>query len=282
MVGREVSFYYPNSTLVGICRGQQRAEALGSMSNERNDLTKLGVFVRAVIDIDHHVTDAGFPVLLDPGDCPMIAAMMAHSFKGGSFIGATNMAVKYLHDTFGRRAFYIPDHHCNFERRIRPADRPVRTVGYVGSIIGIDFNLKLLQSALENAGFEFKSLIVDTPADATREDVCTFIESLDIMVSFRKACYGVFRYSAMMPTLKILNALSFKVPIVCEQQEAYDSAGLSGCYVHVDDFGKTIEACEALRDIPDFYVSMVEPYYDSIVESYHIDTIVKKYLEVLP
>lgn len=270
-------FYGRTDSVSAHVRGEQMAEYLGVPYNPSTPIDGATVICVREVHVGRSVIDRAKYWYYDPGDDVQLfeaAARCLNSYSMG-LIAPTNRAVALYGDT-NHEVVVIPDFHCNFESVVRPVDRDVKTVGYVGSAVGFDYNFGIVHWKLNDAGFDFKICVVDAPEDNNRKRVCDFIESCDIMITHRKHVQGWRWPDVLMPQLKLINAGAFKVPIVSYPLPAYTYLGLNGCFLPVDGVEGIVKGCVALRDNSNLYKTIVERAYEH-AKDYHISEIAKLY-----
>lgn len=166
-------------------------------------------------------------------------------------------------DAIGDRVEYIPQHHCNFERELRDATRPVLTVGTIGVPGGCYFP--------EDKKEELKRNGIDLITEShfmNRQDVLDFYKKIDIQY------IGKRKGRAAKNPMRIMNAASFGIPSVAFTDPHY--AEMDGAYMGVDSWEEMTDAIMILRNSPDLYKKYSERALGKI-EEYHIDNIIKLY-----
>jgi len=169
-------------------------------------------------------------------------------------------------DKFENKSVLIPHHHCNFERYVRVL-REVKTVGYLGSIRGIDLPVPKLTRRLKDIGLNF----VTNYHFETRKDVSDFYRQIDIQIVWKKD-----NLTGVTP-LKITNAASFGIPSVSKKMENFKE--LDGLYIPVaQDIDSLIIELGKLKE-PSYYNAWSEKLIRAM-EKYHIWNIAKLYKQL--
>jgi len=170
-------------------------------------------------------------------------------------------------DQFKNKSVMIPHHHCNFERLVRPK-REVKTVGYLGSIRGIDLDIPEITKRFKDIGLDF----ITNYHFETREDVMGFYKKIDIQLVWKKD-----NLPGVTP-LKITNAASFGIPTVSKQSENFQE--IEGFYIPAEpDVDSLIAEVEKLKD-QDYYNSWLNKLIKEM-ERFHISNTTKLYGELL-
>ena len=185
----------------------------------------------------------------------------------------------YLKNYSFNEIHLIKHHHCNFENVIKAnIDRPF-TVGYIGSVIGIDYNLKLIASALRDYKIELGYLCTDEVHEATREDICNVYKNfIDVQISFRKEQENIFTHPSFACSVKLANAGSFMIPTVSYPSIVYKDE-FDKCFFEVNNLEELINACVTLRDNKNLYNELANNAYERSKE-YHISTIANLFKEL--
>ena len=186
----------------------------------------------------------------------------------------------YLRNGF-RNLTLIPHHHCNFENIVHEKkDRPF-TVGYAGSICGIDYNLSLLGFRLFKEGIEFVCLFCDDDS-RSREVVCDFYGLIDAQVSFRKeqeTLQDTDNGKAIFTcALKVTNGCAFGVPTVAYPSTVYKNE-FDGYFLEAFSIQDIVDQCKKLRDEKSLYEDLSNKGL-GIAKKYHISKTSQLYLEL--
>jgi hypothetical protein len=172
-----------------------------------------------------------------------------------------------------RAIYFIPHHHCNYEREQRPADRPVRRIGCCGGDSAVQWPHDRMKVWAESIGLEW----VFTNEYLRRERVVDFYKELDIQIVFRPT------HSRGIPAhtnpVKLSNAGSFGIPTVAFPEVAYTPEWGSESVVYADNMGAVMREVKRLKDDPVWYAEMAEAARMK-AEQYHIDNIVPLYREL--
>ena len=171
-----------------------------------------------------------------------------------------------------KTVYFIPHHHCNFERQIRP-DRPILKVGCCGGDSAIQWPHDRIEAWLKELGLEWSF----TNEYSRRERVVDFYKNLDIQIVFRPT------HSRGIPghtnPLKLSNAGSFGIPTVAFPEVAFTPEWNSDSVVYADNMGELMRQVRRLKDDPAWYEAMSNAAREK-AEEYHIDNIAKLYRQL--
>src|SRR3990167_6470756 len=143
------SFFYSKGGS-GYIRGHQMAQYLKGKENPtqgfENDLC---IYVK-ILPPENHPEHT----YSDVDDSPKAAEWLKNHPKVG-VIAIAETAKDWLNNFLGRNdVVFIPHQHCNFERRLRP-NRPVKTVGIIGSAItAFQYPVEPFKEELKKMGLE--------------------------------------------------------------------------------------------------------------------------------
>jgi hypothetical protein len=193
-------------------------------------------------------------------------------------IAISEVGQEYLSQKLKRKDVYlIPEHHCNFEREIRP-DRKVTTVGYMGTQNGsiftdgeIDSRRKVIadiKKQFKQIGLNFKFIT----RYRRREDVVNFYKSIDIQVTYRRR--KQIRVAKLKNPLKLANAGSFGIPTVAYPE--ITSREFKDGFIEVNSIGEMITQCERLKNDKTLYEDISGKALEKS-ENYHISKIASLY-----
>ena len=169
-------------------------------------------------------------------------------------IASSKSGMDYLAKNITNDLFYIPQHHCNFERHKRE-DREIRTIGVVGG-----------KGAIMNDEIKRKLDILHIKP-SNRVDAVRAYKQLDIQVIWRLSS------NPLKNPLKIINAASYGIPTIAYPSKAYEE--MEGYYYPVwtvDEMIKKIKELKAGWD--------AQRLIDK-AEEFHIEHIAKLYKEYL-
>ncbi len=190
----------------------------------------------------------------------------------------TEIAKKYLEERTGRKdIIVIPEHHCNYERTLRP-DRPVTTVGIIGGKDTFQLPLPEFEAGLKKMGLNLLYYEGFWKHFKTgRLAVVDFNNKIDIQVVYRKEWYIKSRYFAN--PLKLENAGSFGIPTVSYPEKDY-KAEWNDHFIEATSLWEMLKHVRRLKEDPVYYkewqARSLEP-----AEKYHIERISKLYKKLL-
>jgi len=261
----------------GACRGRQMAQKLGGKINPKIDYRDdICIFVKKILQDRLPLPTHSY---LDVNDSPRAYEYIRdHPDTKIGIIADSGIIYKFLKKELKRNDIYlIKHHHCNFERWVRP-DRPVKTVGIMGSIIAFQYPLDKIRRDLKIIGLELKyepdywAFYKDK-----REKVVKFYKNIDIQIAWRPKAWSP-RFEPFRRPLKLINAGSFGIPTVAYPEPSYVDE-FDGYYLPALKIDQLIESVKKLKDYPGFYKVIVDRAIKKS-EEYHIDNISKLYLNL--
>ena len=158
--------------------------------------------------------------------------------------------------------FYIPQHHCNFER-IKQENVEIKSVGFIGSPRNFQLNIEEFTKKCSKLGLKFLYKI-DYKG---RKHVCDFYHQIDVQLDWRP------KSEANNP-LKIINAASFGIPTIAFPKQGFEE--MDGFYLKAGSIDKIFEVLLNLKESNSVYNDLAK---GGIVkaEEYHIENIAKLY-----
>ena len=272
-----ISFFYTRGG-AGHIRGIQMADWLEAKKNPKEGFENdLCIYVK--------VEPKDYPKrsYLDVVDAPRAVRFVQSHTIG--IIAISRVAQKYLQELTGKEVVFIPHHHCNYERFIRP-DREVRYVGIIGSQNSFQYPTEEIRKKLKEIGLE---LLYDQDhwkhynnepnkeGKDSREKVVNFHKKIDLQIVWRPEAWSK-SYDPLRSPLKLENAGSFGIPTVAYPEPSYaDEFGDS--FIHAQSIDHLVEECRKLKENYDYY----KHYSQKVLrraEDYHIEKVSKLYLEL--
>lgn len=182
-------------------------------------------------------------------------------------IASSRMILDYLRTRTGRTDIvFIPQHHCNFERFIKPT-RELKVVGIIGNALSFQYPLIELRERLKSNGLQLKTLIKKKFKD--RKEVCEFYKQIDVQIVFRKD-------DNLRNPLKLINAMSFGIPTVAFPEPSFVLEKLP--FIHARNIDDMIKAILLLKNPELYKASAIEGINAS--QDYHIDFISELYKQL--
>jgi len=171
------------------------------------------------------------------------------------------------------RVVKIPEHHCNFERRLKSNMFPIKTVGYIGEMSGLHLVTPFLAAMLHDLDVEFLICY----QFSKREHVTEFYDKIDMQITYRLDDRDCGVWPELKNPLKLANAGSFGIPTVGWPEANY-LAEWKGCFweaLSVSDVASTIRGmtAEMYRDMSNKALGRAQYY--------HIERILPLYKELL-
>lgn len=219
----------------------------------------------------------------DVDDSPKAAEYLKTHPEVG-VIAISETAKDYLEKLLNRQdVYFIPHQHVNFERRSRP-DRPVKTIGIIGSkITAFQYPVESFRKELAKMGLELKfeedywNTYKSTPDKEMRLNVADFYYSMDIQLGWRPRV--IFKGMAPFQNPnKLGNSSSFGIPMVAYPEPSYEREW-GGCYAKANTIEEMLTQIKKLKDDPVFYQSITKKALER-AEDYHIDQVSKLYLNL--
>lgn len=275
---KNFSFFYARGGS-GYIRGHQMARYLGGKENPREGFENDLCIYAKIIPPDPHPKHT----YSDVDDSPKAAEYLKTHPEVG-VIAISQTAKDYLNKFLKRNdVVFIPHQHCNFERRLRP-DRPVKTVGIIGSkITAFQYPVEPFKKELAKMGLELKfeqdywNTYKSTPEREMRLNVADFYYSIDIQVGFRPRV--IFRgMGPFQNPNKLGNSSSFGIPMVAYPEPSYEREW-RGCYVPAKSIQEMLAQIKRLKNDSAFYKKIAQKALKR-AEDYHIDSVSKFYLNL--
>jgi len=178
-------------------------------------------------------------------------------------IASSETGQAYLEETLEREdVLLIPQHHCNYERKVRSRDK-ILVAGVIGGKGAIQCDVEELTQRLAKIGIEFKW----QQKYGAREEVAAFYESIDVQIVWRK------QQRPLKNPLKLINAMSFGIPTIAYPEVAY---------TEVEDYywpAKDLD--ELIMQITELQGGFDAQQLIDKAEEYHIETIAQLYGQLL-
>ena len=275
---KSFSFFYSRGGS-GYIRGHQIAQHLGGKENPtegfENDIC---IYVKILPPDPHPKHSYG-----DVDDSPKAAEYLKTHPEMG-VIAISETAKDWLSEYLGRSDIvFIPHQHVNFERRQRP-NRPVKTVGIIGSkITAFQYPVEPFRQELAKMGLELKfeedywNTYKSNEKQEMRLNVADFYYSIDIQLGWRPRV--IFRSMAPFQNPnKLGNSSSFGIPMVAYPEPNYVREW-DGCFVPANTIEEMLSQIKRLKDDPLFYRDIAQKAL-ARAEDYHIDKVSKLYLNL--
>ena len=198
-------------------------------------------------------------------------------------IGISVSACEYLKETLKRDDIhFIPHQHVNFERWVRP-DRPVKTVGIIGSKTAFQHPVQDLKERLGMIGLEliyepeYWETYKTNEKQEMRLNIVDFHKKMDIQVVWRPGGF-IKEHSALRNPNKLGNASSFGIPTISYPEKNYIKEW-GDRFLHADTIEQMVNKCKKLKEDKRYY----HYYADRALvysERYHIENIAKSYQQL--
>lgn len=181
-------------------------------------------------------------------------------------ISSSVPSLEFLKERLKNDIFFIPEHHCNFERITR-SRQEISTAGFLGTPRSFTYPVDEMAKRLEKIGIKF----IATFSYKNRQDVMDFYKKIDLQLVWYEADNSPFKH----PT-KYINAASFGIPTIANR--------LIGCkewednYIAVETVDLLVNEAEKVKN-RDYYNQWSSKIMKA-AEDYHIDKIAEKYKQL--
>ena len=233
----------------GEIRGTQMAEYLGAKLNPVNNYQD-GICIYVKIQPPEEYSENSYLDIID--GIERMGWIKRH--PDIRVIASSLSGLNYLSRNVKNSLFYIPQHHCNYERFMRE-DKEVHTIGVVGGR-GAIMNEKIKREL---------DILHITPRN--RIEAVEAYKKLDIQVVWRLSS------NPLKNPLKIINAASFGIPTIAYPSMAYKE--MDGFYYPVWTVEQMIKKIKELKHGWD-----AQRLIDK-AEDYHIEHIADLYRRYL-
>lgn len=266
-----LAFYANPCHLTPYVKACQIAEYNGFLLNA-SGLTVDNTFV-CCGDFYSSAFDCIKKLYIDPGDNRDV--LDKFSSISATFIANDELGKRQMMERTKNPVIVIPHHHCNFDSLERPVDKPVKLVGYIGSSLGIDFNLEMLRITLQRKGMDLACLFTDYPFQASRIDVCWFLANIDISICYRSVNAHI---AFNKPALKIFNPGSFRIPSVAYPELSFVE-NAKDCFVPALGLQDVIDKCVELKNNNKMYLDIANKAFE-LSKKHHIKVVSEYYKEI--
>lgn len=257
--------FFTHSGGAGLIRGEQIASYLSAKLNPKSGFeSDVCIYVKC-IPPEKYPRHTYIDVVEDSAGLRWVK-----NHPEVKLIASSYIIYAYLDTNYGNDKFFIPQHHCNFERRLRTRTK-VDTVGIVGNKASFQHPLDELEKKLRDMGIELKTLI--KKRFSSREEIVDFYKQIDIQFVWRPGSDGVLRNP-----LKLINAMSFGIPTVAWPEEDF-VAEFDGYFSPAKSIDELLAIVKRLKKDNLFYKEMSDKALSN-VEDYHIENIAKLYLKL--
>jgi hypothetical protein len=249
--------------LAGLVRGEQMADYLGGKYNPTNAFENdLKIYIKPkTLD---NITDDDYIDVSDAGDYLIELLKKRPKIK---LLASSQVLYDYLKEKLINEVFFIPEHHCNFERAKRNRVE-MTTAGFVGapSLLNFAANDKITNE-LEKIGVEYKPYYYFK----SRQDVTDFYKQIDLLIvaDFE----WVDDSEAYRHPTKLISAASFGIPAIARYKIGYKE--FEDNYIPVNDMKSLVVEVEKFKNL-DYYNAFAKKIIDA-AEPYNIENIAKLY-----
>ena len=266
----------------GIVRGIQVSEFLGAKLNPTEGFEDdLCIYVK-------RVPPKNYPKhsYLDVVDAPR-AVQWLKTHPNIGVIAISEIAQEYLNKELNRKdVIFIPHHHCNYERWLRPEEKEVKVVGIIGSQNAFQYPIEDLRDALRDRGMElaykpdFWETYNNFPSENGkngREKVCNFYKTIDIQVVWRLSAWSK-SYEPFRNVLKLENSGSFGIPTISYPEPSYVREWEHN-FLEAHNIDELLRYVKTLKEQPAVYHEYaIRGWVKS--QEYHVDRIKQRYLNL--
>lgn len=184
----------------------------------------------------------------------------------------TSSLVSYelLKKILKNKVFFIPEHHCNFERAKRVRNG-ITAAGIITTPSPANFLLaREMRNKLKKIGVKFITCFYFK----NRQDVVDFYKKIDLQLI---GCFGYFNdYNPFRHPTKMINAASYGIPTIANWMLGYKE--FEDNYVPVRNMDSLISEVEKMKN-KDYYDKFASKII-SASEPYHISNIAEKYKQL--
>ena len=247
-------------------RGDQIADAIGARYNPtsgyENDVC---IYVKPHVNTGGDFKFEGRKAYIDIVDGHNLGQLAIKHPEVG-VITCSEADYKIMKNSIPNEVVMIPQHNCNYER-VRREVTEIKRIGVIGTRDAFPLLPQELKPELEKRGIE----LVEYSKFFDRGDIINFYMSIDLQIVWRP-------YKKILSNpLKIVNAMSFGIPTIALDEEAFKE--VQGCYLPVRDFGEFLEKLDAIIENRSLYET-ISQFCIEKSEQYHIDTIGQLYKEL--
>ena len=179
----------------------------------------------------------------------------------------------------------IPHIHPNYENWRRP-DRPIKTVGIIGSTTSFLYDVLKIREKLKAVGLElvyekdYWKAYGDEPnmtEDQRRLKVVDFYKQIDIQIVWSKGAFSDTVERMKNPN-KLINAAAFGIPTVSFPSLHYIREWRD-YFVEALTIDELVYRCGVLKNKPELYQAISDEVFD-YAKKYHRDRIKELYLNL--
>lgn len=273
-MGRPLTFFYRRTQLSGRIR-RQVADVIGARCNPQGaDVSQdvcIGVKMSpSLIRHDKLIRrDQMGDYYLDFIDHHTCLDWLGH-WPETKVIVCSRSGEAWLREQIGSPLTFIPQHHCNVERQLRPLDRPVKVVGYVGvKPVDTDSWPGRIDAAVRKMGLEMRWF---TDYE-DRADVVAAYQQIDIQFGWREGM--VEKLLHLKNPMKVISAGSYGIPTVAKREPAYELETKDE-YLGCESIDEAADAIFQLANDPLLYrqyAEMLPPW----AEPYHLTHVAEQF-----
>ena len=271
-------FYKPGGS--GYIRGYQMANYLYGKHNPTEGFEDdICIYVKMVPQ-ENHPKHTYYDV---DDSVKAVPWLKTHTDTGVIAISLT--AQDYLKKELGRDDIvFIPHQHINFERWVRPLDRPVKNVGIIGSITAFQYPIDDLRERLREIGLtllyepEYWNTYKSTKRREMRLNIMDFHKVMDIQVVWRPRGFSGSQDPFRNPN-KLGNASACGIPTISYPEKNYVREW-GRDFVQANSIEQMVGLIQMLKDYPEVYKRIAQKALER-AEMYHIENIAKRYRALL-
>lgn len=274
------SFFYGIGS-AGNVRGKQIADILGAKQNPTEGFEDdICIYVKVLPPENHPKY-----TYLDVDDATgAVEWLKTHTDTG--VIANSLLGQAYLSILLKRKDIkVIPHAHVNYENWIRP-DRPVKTVGIIGSKTSFMYPIEDIRKKLADIGLEliynrdywkFYGDEEGMTEDARRQKIVDFYKGIDIQIVWRPDNTFSKQQKPLKNPNKLVNAASFGIPTVSYPEEAFKEC--ITFYEKAYDIEDLVDQVRELKEDNLYYKELSNDALEG-AENYHISKIKELYLSL--
>lgn len=253
--------FFRNVSVSGLIRGTQIANYIGAKINPKygfeNDVC---IFVKKT-------PRRGEPDYYDIIDSTGGRNRFLNKHPETNIIAISQVAFEYLSEKYKNNIVLIPQHHCNFNKELRP-EREVKVAGWCGAHQAFYPFEDEIREKLKKIGIELRVQY----NYKKHEDVVRFYKEMDIQIAWRVS----YSFNQMLKNpLKLSNAGSFGIPTIAMPEPNFMKE-YNNYFFSIRTINELVHIAYQLKLDQNMYNDMAKKCMD-VADRYHISNIAKLY-----
>lgn len=253
-----------------IIRGDQVATQIGARLNpEKGYENDVCIYVKPHVKPGHDFKFEKNSCLDIVDGWALVPLLQKHPEVG--VIACSQQDCETLAKVLSNKIYFIPQHHCNFERIKKPVEG-VTTVGCIGTSDAFPYLPQGLRERLAEKGIK----LIEFSKFFGRQEILDFYQKIDVQIVWRP--YMRKLKIRLSNPLKLVNASSFGIPTIALNEPAFKE--LEGCYIPISNLDEFMIQLERLKSAPEIYNEYSEKCLKK-AEEYHIENVAKLYQKLI-